>query len=259
MTTRMMIALAVAGMAMFCLVGCCEVVSLDELIAKTHADCVNSAHSLMYCGEENGLEYFRHESALPLVGGDYAVSSSELPANDLRFPRTSDTAKWKVVMFERTESVVNGVPAKGVIMRETWPLAQLKKSIRDFADSIGEKLGEKKFRADPRFLDEEQAVCCRLLQPIKDDAKALAEICAYAVQMYEENEALTSEHETPRQWFYSDLEWTAITRICELGDFGEFKRLQSLYGTDGGESLLFKHYEEKYFRSMREVSTEESK
>ena len=68
-----------------------------------------------------------------------------------------------------------------------------------------------------------------------------------------------SEHDTPRQWFYSDLEWTAIIGICELGDLGEFKRLQSLYGTDRGESLSFKHYEEKYFHSMREVSTEESK
>ena len=259
MNTRMMFARSVAGAAMLCLAGCCEVVSLDELIAKTNADSVNSAQWLMYCGEEDGLEYFRHESALPLVGGDYAVPSSELLANDLRFPRTSDATKWKVVMFERTDTIVNGVSAKGVIMRETMPLAQLKKSIRDFADALGEKFGEKEFRADSRFLDEEQAVCCRLLEPIKDNAKALAEICAYAVQMYEENKALTSEHDTPRQWFYSDLEWTAIIGICELGDLGEFKRLQSLYGTDRGESLSFKHYEEKYFHSMREVSTEESK
>ena len=254
MKKMMMFARVVAGAAMFCLAGCCEVVSLDELIAKTNADNINSAHWLMYCGEENGLEYFRHESALPMVGGDYAVPSSELPANDLRFPRTSDTTKWKIVMFERTENVGNGV-----IMRETMPLSRLKKSIREFADVLGEKFGGKYFRADPRFLDEEQAVCCRLLEPIKDDAKALADICAYAIQMYEENEALTSEHDTPRQWFYSDLKWTAIIRICELGDFGEFKRLQSLYGTDGGESLSFKNYEEKYFRSMREVSTEAAK
>ena len=119
MNTRMMFARSVAGAAMLCLAGCCEVVSLDELIAKTNADSVNSAQWLMYCGEEDGLEYFRHESALPLVGGDYAVPSSELLANDLRFPRTSDTTKWKIVMFERTETVVNGVAAKGVIMRET--------------------------------------------------------------------------------------------------------------------------------------------
>lgn len=144
------------------------------------------------------------------------------------------------------QSVLGCVAAEGAPVPPPTPppanLKSLEAAIGAFADS----LGPDGLWARGRNTRDEQAVYDRLLAPIQGDARALAEVCGYAERKYREFDAL-DEHETPRQWFYTWLKWRTVDDLCKLGARGEFKRLRSLYGRDGADSLWFREYEDRYF------------
>ncbi len=105
--------------------GCVDVVTVGELIEKTRCDQANSAHWLYYCGDSDGLMYFREESVSPIPAKVYAVKAEEFPPV-MRFPRTDDKSKWKVVSLERSKWTFEDdfyFPVEGVVVKRWGDLS----------------------------------------------------------------------------------------------------------------------------------------